>query len=47
MKQFIGDSAFWQIFPNAQIFGLVVVGVSNQATAPQMQRDQQLLTTAE
>lgn len=47
MKQFIGDSSFWQIFPNAQIFGIVVVGVSNQTTAPQMQRDQQLLTTAE
>lgn len=47
MKQFIGDSAFWQIFPDAQIFGIVVVGVSNQTTAPQMQRDQQLLTTAE
>lgn len=47
MKQFISDSAFWQIFPDAQIFGIVVVGVSNQTTAPQMQRDQQLLTTAE
>ena len=32
MKQFIGDSSFWQIFPNAQIFGLVVVGVYNEGT---------------
>lgn len=34
-------------FPDAQIFDLVVVGVSNQVTAPQMQCDQQLLATAE